>query len=71
VLERFEGSSVDYGASPLEAALVENEEVALVGGGNSTGQAAAVGDGAQVVAALHAMFASQERERNLVEANTN
>ena len=38
-LERFEGSSVHYWASPLEADLCTNEEVALVGGGNSAGQA--------------------------------
>jgi thioredoxin reductase (NADPH) len=38
-LEEFEGSSVHYWASPLEADLCANEEVALVGGGNSAGQA--------------------------------
>jgi thioredoxin reductase (NADPH) len=38
-LEEFEGSSVHYWASPLEADLCSNEEVALVGGGNSAGQA--------------------------------
>ena len=38
-LEDFEGSSVHYWASPLEADLCANEEVALVGGGNSAGQA--------------------------------
>jgi thioredoxin reductase (NADPH) len=38
-LEDFEGSSVHYWASPLEADLCSNEEVALVGGGNSAGQA--------------------------------
>ncbi len=38
-LENFEGASVHYWASPLEAALVQNENVALVGGGNSAGQA--------------------------------
>jgi thioredoxin reductase (NADPH) len=38
-LEEFEGSSVHYWASPLEADLAANEEVALVGGGNSAGQA--------------------------------
>jgi len=39
-LEQYEGSSVHYWASPLEAALCEGHEVALVGGGNSAGQAA-------------------------------
>jgi thioredoxin reductase (NADPH) len=38
-LDEFEGSSVHYWASPLEAKLVAGEDVALVGGGNSAGQA--------------------------------
>ena len=38
-LDRFEGTSVHYWASPLEADLCANEDVALVGGGNSAGQA--------------------------------
>ena len=36
---RFEASSVHYWASPLEARLCANQEVALVGAGNSAGQA--------------------------------
>ena len=36
----FEASSVHYWASPLEAKLCANQEVALVGAGNSAGQAA-------------------------------
>lgn len=39
-LEEFEGSSVHYWASPLEARLSSGQEVALVGAGNSAGQAA-------------------------------
>jgi len=39
-LEAFEGSSVHYWASPLEARLCGGQEVALVGAGNSAGQAA-------------------------------
>jgi thioredoxin reductase (NADPH) len=39
-LESFEASSVHYWASPLEAKLCAGQEVALVGGGNSAGQAA-------------------------------
>ena len=39
-LESFEGSSVHYWASPLEAKLCAGQEVVLVGGGNSGGQAA-------------------------------
>jgi thioredoxin reductase (NADPH) len=39
-LDEFEGSHVHYWASPLEARLCANQEVALVGAGNSAGQAA-------------------------------
>ena len=39
-LDTFEASSVHYWASPLEAKLCANREVALVGAGNSAGQAA-------------------------------
>ena len=38
-LEEFEGKSVHYWASPLEADLCADQKVALVGGGNSAGQA--------------------------------
>jgi thioredoxin reductase (NADPH) len=38
-LEDYEASSVHYWASPLEAKLVAGQEVALVGAGNSAGQA--------------------------------
>jgi thioredoxin reductase (NADPH) len=40
VLPSFEGASVHYWASPLEGRLCEAQEVALVGAGNSAGQAA-------------------------------
>jgi thioredoxin reductase (NADPH) len=39
-LHAFEGSSVHYWATPLEGRLCANQEIALVGGGNSAGQAA-------------------------------
>jgi thioredoxin reductase (NADPH) len=39
-LDAFEASSVHYWASPIEANLCANQEVALVGAGNSAGQAA-------------------------------
>jgi thioredoxin reductase (NADPH) len=39
-LEAFEGSCVHYWASPLEGKLCAMQEVALVGAGNSAGQAA-------------------------------
>ena len=38
-LSTFEGRGVSFWASPVEAKLCEGEEVALVGGGNSAGQA--------------------------------
>ena len=38
-LSTFEGRGISYWASPIEAKLCEGEEVALVGGGNSAGQA--------------------------------
>jgi thioredoxin reductase (NADPH) len=39
-LRDFEGRGVWYWASPIEARLCRNQEVVLVGGGNSAGQAA-------------------------------
>ena len=39
-LDAFEGSSVHYWATPLEAKLCADQNVALVGAGNSAGQAA-------------------------------
>src|SRR5204863_9337363 len=39
-LAQFEGIGVYYGATALEAQLCKDEEVAVVGGGNSAGQAA-------------------------------
>jgi thioredoxin reductase (NADPH) len=38
-LDKFEGSAVHYWASPFEGRLCADQEVALVGGGNSAGQA--------------------------------
>jgi len=39
-LELYEGRGIYYWASPVEAKLCKDEEVVLVGGGNSAGQAA-------------------------------
>jgi thioredoxin reductase (NADPH) len=39
-LSMFEGASVYYGATPMEAQLCQGEEVVVFGGGNSAGQAA-------------------------------
>jgi thioredoxin reductase (NADPH) len=40
-LANYEGRGVHYWASPIEASLCRGEEVVLVGGGNSAGQAVA------------------------------
>ena len=39
-ISQFEGAGVYYGATPMEAQLCFGEEVIVVGGGNSAGQAA-------------------------------
>jgi thioredoxin reductase (NADPH) len=39
-LSTFEGAGVYYGATPMEAQLCAGQDVAIVGGGNSAGQAA-------------------------------
>jgi len=39
-LGQFEGVGVYYGATPMEAQLCAQEEIVIVGGGNSAGQAA-------------------------------
>ena len=39
-LEQFEGEGIYYGATYIESQLCGSEEVAVVGGGNSAGQAA-------------------------------
>ena len=39
-LSTFEGAGVYYGATPMEAQLAAGEDVVVVGGGNSAGQAA-------------------------------
>jgi thioredoxin reductase (NADPH) len=39
-LERFEGTSVFYAATPVEARVCAGDPVAVAGGGNSAGQAA-------------------------------
>lgn len=39
-LSRFEGAGVYYSATHMEAQICQNEDVAIVGGGNSAGQAA-------------------------------
>ena len=55
--ERFENAGVYYGATPVEAALCEGEEVVIVGGGNSAGQAAVFLSGR--VAHVHMLVRSE------------
>lgn len=38
--EKFEGQGIHYAATPMESKLCQDEEVAVIGGGNSAGQAA-------------------------------
>ncbi len=38
--EKFEGQGIHYAATPMESKLCHDEEIAVVGGGNSAGQAA-------------------------------
>jgi len=38
--DRFEGQGIQYAATPMEASMCRGQEVAVVGGGNSAGQAA-------------------------------
>ena len=39
-IERFDGAGIYYSATPMERKLCGDEEIAIVGGGNSAGQAA-------------------------------
>lgn len=39
-LSRFEGTGIYYAATPIEAQLCQREQVAVMGGGDSAGQAA-------------------------------
>jgi thioredoxin reductase (NADPH) len=67
-LEQFEGSSVHYWASPLEARLSAGLEVALVGGGNSAGQGAVFLAGhARQITLLARRPLAQTMSRYLVE----
>lgn len=53
-LERYEGTSVFYAAGPLEGQLCAARRVAVVGGGNSAGQAAVwLARGGALVTLLH------------------
>ena len=68
-LSAFEGAGVHYWASPLEAKLCAGQEVALVGGGNSSGQAAVylAGEVAKVWMLVRASGLEASMSRYLVD----
>ena len=68
-LHEFEGSSVHYWASPLEAQACANQEVALVGAGNSAGQAAVflAGQGVKVRMLVRGPDLAETMSRYLVD----
>jgi thioredoxin reductase (NADPH) len=68
-LETFEGASVHYWASPLEARLCAGQEVALVGAGNSAGQAAVylASQGAKVWLLVRGQNLASRMSRYLVD----
>jgi len=55
-LPRFEGAGIYYAATPMEAQLCADQEVIVVGGGNSAGQAAVFL--AQTASRVHVMVRS-------------
>jgi thioredoxin reductase (NADPH) len=68
-LDAFESSSVHYWASPLEARLCGDHEVALVGAGNSAGQAAVylASQGAKVSMLVRRSDLAETMSRYLVD----
>ena len=68
-LDDFEGRGVSYWASPIEARSCRGQDVVLVGGGNSAGQAAVFlsGHAARVLLLLRGPTLSQSMSRYLVD----
>jgi thioredoxin reductase (NADPH) len=68
-LDIYEGASVHYWATPLEAKLCANQEVALVGAGNSAGQAAVflAGQGVKVRMLVRRPDLAETMSRYLVD----
>jgi len=68
-LASFEGRGVWYWASPIEARLCSGEEVILVGGGNSAGQAAVFlsGHAAKVTIMVRGDGLAQSMSRYLID----
>jgi thioredoxin reductase (NADPH) len=72
-LGRFEGESVHYAATEAEAQRCEGEEVAVIGGGNSAGQAALflAGRARRVYLLIRGGDLGKSMSRYLVERITN
>jgi thioredoxin reductase (NADPH) len=68
-LARFEGRGIWYWASPIEARLCAGDEVILVGGGNSAGQAAVFlsGHAAKVRMMVRAAGLAESMSRYLID----
>ena len=68
-LAQFEGRGVWYWASPIEARLCAGEEVVLVGGGNSAGQAAVflAGNAAKVRMMVRGAGLAESMSRYLID----
>ena len=68
-LAQFEGRGVWYWASPIEARLCAGEEVVLVGGGNSAGQAAVflAGNAAKVRMMVRGPGLAESMSRYLID----
>lgn len=62
-LERFEGEGIYYGATFMESQLCAGEDVAVIGGGNSAGQAATFL--AQTGGRVHMLVRSGELSRTM------
>lgn len=70
-LKNFEGQGIYYGATYIEAQLCEDEDVVVVGGGNSAGQAAVyLAHGARKVHMLVRSELSETMSRYLIQRIT-
>jgi len=68
-LSRFEGAGVFYGATEMEAQLCAGQEVIVVGGGNSAGQAAVflAGKGCRVHVVVRGSGLADSMSRYLIQ----
>ncbi|MEA2328826.1 MAG: thioredoxin reductase [Thermoanaerobaculia bacterium] len=67
-LAQFNGAGVYYGATPIESNLCRGEDVMIVGGGNSAGQAAAflAGSARKVIIVVRSEGLSETMSRYLI-----